>query len=441
MSDLRTTPVGANGYRAGSKCPACGGYISQAPHARAKMCRCDGVIGRLLSEVEPEEVRWLWPGRVPLGKLTVLDGDPGLGKSALTVDMAARVTAGRRWPDGAPCESGGVVLLNAEDGPADTIRPRLDAAGGDASRVLDLTTVPDGDGERLVSIPEDLDKLQSAIDRVGARLVVTDPFMAFLGGWVNAHKDQDVRRALAPLARLADATGAAVVIVRHLNKSVGGNSLYRGGGSVGIVGAARSGLIVAKHPENDELRVIASLKSNLSRPAPSLVFGLEEAPSGAVRVAYKGESTHSADTLLSAPTDPEERSALDEATEFLQDALGRGPMHSKSVKKEAYDADIRERTLKRAKAALGVRSVKEGDGSWSWHLPGAEKRQGTHTADDGPVGPLGPVPIDTGVSVGQGGQPGQEGQASGDGPLDSDWRQHPLDCECDPCTFGPGVSA
>lgn len=428
-----------NGRVRGSQCPACRGYVSIAPHPRAKICNCAGTVGRFLSEYEPEEVRWLWPGRVPLGKLTVLDGDPGLGKSAVTIDMAARVSVGREWPDNTPCEAGGVVLLNAEDGPADTIRPRLDAAGGDASRVLDLTTIYSGDGERLFSVPEDLDKLRYGIERVGARYVVIDPLMAFLSGNVNSHRDQDVRRALAPLARLADQTGAAVLVVRHLNKAVGGNSLYRGGGSVGIVGAARSGLIVAKHPDDEERRVIASLKSNLSRPAPSLVFGLEEAPGGAVRVSYKGETTHSADTLLSAPTDPEERSALDEAVEFLRDALGRGPMYSKFIKKKAKEADISEITLKRAKASLGVKSSKEGDGSWSWHIPGKERRQSAHPPDHDPDDPLEPLPTNSGVSDGQGDQGAQGDHALGHETLHLDWRKHALDCECSDCVAGTGA--
>jgi RecA-family ATPase len=105
-------------------------------------------VGTLLSEVEPERVEWLWPGRIPKGKLSLVEGDPGTGKSALTADLAARVSTGGELPDGASCEAAGVVLLSAEDGLADTVRPRLDAAGADPSRVVGITTVPDGDGGR-----------------------------------------------------------------------------------------------------------------------------------------------------------------------------------------------------------------------------------------------------------------------------------------------------
>jgi hypothetical protein len=202
-------------------------------------------IGRLLSGVEPEKVTWLWPSWLALGKLALMDGDPGLGKSAMTLDLAARVSVGKVFPDGAECEPAGVVLLSAEDGLADTIRPRLDAAGADTSKILSLATVPDKDGhDRLLSIPEDLALIEKGIGRVGARLVVVDPLMAFLSNDTNSHRDQDVRRALAPLASLAERTGASVLVVRHLNKAAANNPLYRGGGSIGIIGAARMAFVV-----------------------------------------------------------------------------------------------------------------------------------------------------------------------------------------------------
>lgn len=352
-----------------------------------------GPVGRLLSEIVPERVDWLWFGRIPKGKLTICEGDPGEGKSAMTTDFAARVSTGGNWPDGTTCEAGGVVLCSAEDGEADTIRPRLDTAGGDASKVLTLATVPDGGGsERLLSIPEDLEIVRQGIGRVGAALVVIDPLSAFLSGNVNSHRDQDVRRALAPLAKVAEETGAAVVVVRHLNQSKGGNPLYRGQGSIGIVGAARSALLVAKHPEDERRRVLASLKSNLAKPAPSLTFALLESDNGAVRVEWKGETLHTAAALLAAPTDPEERSALDEAAAFLRDVLRDGPVWSVQVKKEAREADITEITLKRAKDAVGVRSQKEGDGSWSWALP--EKTRSSQATQDDPLERLDPLPID-----------------------------------------------
>jgi hypothetical protein len=335
-----------------------------------------GPIGTLLSEVVPERVRWLWEGRIALGKLNLVDGDPGTGKSAATTDLAARVSVGKPRPEGSRCEGGGVVILSAEDGLADTIRPRFDAAGGDPSRAVAVSTVPDAEGnERQIAIPDDLHVIETAIERVGALLVVIDPLMAFLSGEVNSHRDQDVRRTLAPLARLAERTRAAIVVVRHLNKGTGGNALYRGGGSIGIVGAARSGLLIAKHPEDDGRRVLASIKSNLAPPAPSLVFGLSSTESGAVRVDWKGESNLDAAALLSAPTDHEERSALSEAQEFLREVLSGGPQAASDVKREADSAGIAKRTLDRARQSLDVVSEREGEpgkrggGKWYWRLP------------------------------------------------------------------------
>ena len=250
-----------------------------------------------------------------------MDGDPGEGKSALATDLAARKSIGGKWPDGVECEPGGVVVCSAEDGLADTIRPRLEAAGADLSRVLALATVTDRDGERLLSIPEDLDMIRRGIERVDAELVIVDPLMAFLSGDVNSHRDQDVRRALAPLAKLAEDTGAAVLIIRHLNKSDGGNPLYRGGGSIGIIGAARSALLVARNPEDDDRRVLAPLKANLSAPAPSLAFTLTEAANGAVRVEWKGATPLDARTLLAGSMDDEDRTELNTLRNIVVDLL------------------------------------------------------------------------------------------------------------------------
>jgi hypothetical protein len=333
-------------------------------------------IGKLLSGVEPEEVSWLWPSWLALGKLALVDGDPGLGKSAMTLDLAARVSAGKTFPDGAECEPAGVVLLSAEDGLADTIRPRLDAAGADTSRILALATVPDENGhERLLSIPEDLPLIEKGIRRVGARLVVVDPLMAFLSGDTNSHRDQDVRRALAPLAGLAERTEASVLVVRHLNKAAANNPLYRGGGSIGIVGAARMAFVVGIDPQDENRRVMASTKNNLATAPPSLMFGLEEAESGSVKLKWLGRSEVSAKDLLATPQDREHSDARSEAVEFLEDILAAGPVPSSQVKKEAEEAGISERTLARGKKRVGVIAFREGEsggrgkGQWLWKLP------------------------------------------------------------------------
>jgi RecA-family ATPase len=225
-------------------------------------------------------------------------------------------------------EAAGVVIVSAEDGVADTILPRINAAGGDPSKIVVLNTVPDGEGrEKFLSLPEDIPHVKRAIERVGAKLVIFDPLMAFLSANLDAHRDHHVRRVMAELAALAEDTGAAVVVVRHLNKASGTNPLYRGGGSIGIVGAARSAFLVAKHPEDDQRRVLASQKSNLAEAPPSLAFALTGASNGAVRVEWKGETSLKANALLAAPVSEEERREMmalrDAVTGLLKENGGR----------------------------------------------------------------------------------------------------------------------
>jgi hypothetical protein len=337
-------------------------------------------VGTLLADVEAETVEWLWERRIPLGKITVLDGDPDNGKSVLTTDLAARLTTGRPMPYdfGKTSSQAGVVILSAEDGVGDTIRPRFDAAGGDPSRVVIL-----GNDDPF-GIPEDLPELERAIERVSAKLVIIDPIMAFLGENVNSNSDKDVRSALKPLKQLAERTGAAVVIVRHLNKTPGGNVLYRGGGSIGIIGAARSGLIVGHHPHDEELRVLASQKHNLSMPPESLSYQITSAPNNpdAAVIVYKGVTEMNAKDILKPQVEEQERSAMDEAKGFLREMLASGEKPAADVKSEAESVGVAWGTLKRAKVALGVNPVKRG-AFWYWSLL---------PDDDDPAGSVGSSP-------------------------------------------------
>ena len=264
-------------------------------------------------------------------------------------------------------EAAGVVIVSAEDGVADTILPRINAAGGDPSKIVVLKTVPHGEGrERFLSLPEDIPHVKRAIARVGAKLAIFDPLMAFFGGNLDAHRDQHVRRVLAELAALAEDTGAAVVVVRHLNKGSGTNPLYRGGGSIGIVVAARCALLVGKHPEDDQRRVLASQKSNLAEAPSSLTFVLAEASNGAVRVEWKGETFLKANALLAAPTSEEERRELmalrDAVTELLEENDGRWegePQQLLNVLEETTSAILPERPDELTKRLLNLTQTGE----------------------------------------------------------------------------------
>lgn len=332
---------------------------------------------KALSKVEPERVCWLWQGYLPLGKIVVLDGDPGLGKSTLTMDLAARVSTGAPWPDGSPgCAPGDVLVVSVEDGLADTIRPRAEAAGGDLARIH-AVTLSDDAGERLLDLGADLGHLRAAIKTHTARLLVLDPLMALLGPDVNAHRDQDVRRVLAPLAELANTESCTVLLVRHLNKASGTSALYRGGGSIGIVGAARAGLLVAPDPDDEAQRVLGVHKSNLAKKPPALAWRLEGHPDlDCARIVWLGPSSHQAEELL-AHIDPDERSARSEATAWLGDLLAEGPVKATEVQSAAKQAGIAERTLRRASQDLGVRKSKAGmGGGWVWSLPSAPSEDG-----------------------------------------------------------------
>ena len=355
-------------------------------------------VGVLISEVEREKVAWLWPGRIALGKLTILDGDPGLGKSTLVYDLAARITSGRPLPTGEPSERGGVMILSTEDGLGDTIRPRLEAAGADLSRCLAVQTLPaesEGDSERVPIIPDDLPLLAHAARRVEARLLIIDPLMAHLGPKTNAYKDADVRRALAPLSRFAEAHGLAVVVIRHLNKMSGGSPLYRGGGSIGLIGAARSGLLVGRDPMDEGRLVLASVKSNLARKPDSLAFRVVSSAADAdvPVVEWEGACELSAADLLGSSSNGRERSATEEAEAWLEAVLAESPFPAAKVYDLAEEAGIAKRTLKRAKRSLGVvaeRVVGLGSGGyWVWALPeatgpGSESAKGANHGD----GPL-----------------------------------------------------
>lgn len=323
----------------------------------------------LLNSVIPEPVNWLWQGRIPLGKLTLIDGDPGLGKSTVTLDIAARVSRGASMPDGSPGVSGGAVLLTLEDGLADTIVPRLRAAGADLTRIAALQAVHDEDGLSRFPTVSDIEAIERACAKVQAKIVIVDPIMAHLDGKVNSWRDQDVRGALTPLCKLVDKIGVAVILVRHLSKAIGTQAIYRGGGSIGIIGAARCAYLVAKDPANENKRVFACIKNNLAPTPVSIAFALEGVD-GVSKIAWGAASDYGADALLAYPSSPEERSAIDEAKEFLTVLLSHSPIESKIVLREARAAGITDVTLRRAKKALSISVDKQGfQGVWTWALP------------------------------------------------------------------------
>jgi putative DNA primase/helicase len=333
-----------------------------------------------LADVKPEPVAWLWPGRIAVGKLTLIAGDPGLGKSFLTLDLAARVSTGAGWPDriGERIEPGGVVLLSAEDGIADTIRPRLDAAGADVSRIVALEAVRvigEGGREsaRTFDLARDLPALEAAIREVErCRLVVIDPVTAYLGD-TDSHKNAEVRGLLAPLSDMAARHGVAVVAVTHLNKSGGGPAIYRAMGSLAFAAAARAAWAVSKDKDDPRRRLLLPIKNNIAPDTGGLAYRIEPlGVDGCPAVAWEPDpvSVSADDALAGDREGGGGRSERDDAADWLRDLLGHGPRPARDVEREAREAGYSIATVRRAKAAIGVVSRKPGfGGPWEWTLP------------------------------------------------------------------------
>lgn len=320
-------------------------------------------------DVAPEEVRWLWHPYIPLGKLTLIDGDPGVGKSSLTCALAAGVTCGRGLPGAGVYETGSVLMLSAEDGLGDTLRPRLDAVGADVSRVLALA-------EPLTLDMPGLVRLEAAIIEHKPTLVIIDPLFAYTGGKVDIHRANECRAISAPLAAIAERRCCALIAVRHLGKSRGGgHPLNAGIGSIDFVAAARSVLLVGADPDDPSRRAVVQIKNNLAAHGPAIGYTLEDGC-----FYWTGESDLTKERILAAATDEEERGTIADAVDFLRAALATGARDSQGIKDEARQGGISDATLRRAKGRLKVRVRKVGaPGShsqkWVWELPAAEGAQ------------------------------------------------------------------
>lgn len=336
-----------------------------------------GAVLESFETIAPVALRWLWPGRVPLGKLSLLIGDPGLGKSLVTLDVAARVTCGKPFPDGAECGAGDVILLSAEDDAADTIRPRLDAAGANVTRVQLLRSVrlaarDGGLVESPFSLERDMDALERALENLPtARLVVIDPISAYLGA-ADSHVNAQIRGLLSPLAALASRRGVAVIAVSHLRKSRG-PAVHRAIASIAFAAAARAVLAVAADPADHGRRLMVPVKQNLSQDSDGLAFRIEET-SFAPRLAWESAPvTMPADEILGVVQDDgEDRTARAEAEDWLRSELASEPLPAREVKRRAREAGISPRTLDRAKASLRVKAERVGfgaSGAWQWSLP------------------------------------------------------------------------
>ncbi|MDQ6911073.1 MAG: AAA family ATPase, partial [Actinomycetota bacterium] len=329
---------------------------------------------RIAASLTARPVRYLWRQRIARGKMTVLGGDPGVGKGTIGIDIAARLSSGTPWPDGHAGEICKTFLLTGEDDPEDTIRPRLDAAGADSALVVLIDRITDPQtGPRRLSLDTDAEHLMRHVANDGGGALIIDPVSSYLGN-TNSWRDSDLRHVLDPLAEAARNHDVAVLLVIHLNKSGGQKAMYRFQGNIAHVAAARFAFLVAAHPDDPERRVLAAVKANNNRLAASLSFHIVPAFHQGIQddVGYiqwdAGTVALTADELLSSGEDTSKAKAR--AERFLTDYLQEhGRSASDAVKDAARAAGIGQNSLWKAKSDLNVQAVKNGLGGWDWALP------------------------------------------------------------------------
>ncbi|MBT9140977.1 MAG: hypothetical protein DDT30_01563 [Dehalococcoidia bacterium] len=343
---------------------------------------------RCLADVQAELVSWLWFPYIPLGKLTLLEGDPGIGKSWVSLAVATGVSLGQGLPGAESQEPQAVVLASAEDGLGDTIRPRLDAMGANVANIhaIDGTLTFD-DGGLLM--------LENFIQMRHPALVILDPLVAYLGATVDLHRANETRAVMAKLADIAEKYRCAILAIRHLTKGGALKPIYRGLGSIDLTAACRSVLLAGSDSNDSQKRGIVQIKSNLAPMGKAIGFELREGV-----FYWTGESSLTWQRILSAE-DSEGKSALENAIEFLKDELADGVLPAKDMCGNAEAIGISKRTLDRAKAQLGVTSRRQG-GVWVWELtdqgcqdipPGGEKQSyGDQGCQDCQVGDLATLP-------------------------------------------------
>lgn len=316
-----------------------------------------------MEQVEVEKIDWLIYPFIPFGKVTIVQGDPGEGKTTMVLQIIAKLTKGESVLPGSdePILEGktmaldpvNVIYQTAEDGLGDTIKPRLLAAGADCSRVM----VIDDNDQALTMMDV---RLEEAIIQTKARLVVLDPIQGFLGADVDMHRANEIRPLMKRVAILAEKYHCAIILIGHMNKNSNGKSSYRGLGSIDFQAAARSVLIVGRIKDEPEVRVVCHTKSSLAPEGKAIAFRLDKNNG----FEWIGEYDISADELLNGEGKGQKTR---KAKEFLLEILADGGMAQKKIEEEAEKLGIKKKTLRNAKMELGIDSVKRGN-QWYWML-------------------------------------------------------------------------
>ena len=334
------------------------------------------------SDITPEAVTWLWNGWLAAGKMHVLGGAPGTGKTTISMGLAATVTTGGRWPDGTRSPVGNVIVWSGEDDPADTLIPRLLLSGADLNRVFFISDVIEGNERRSFDPAKDMEPLRRKLAEIGdVRLLIVDPIVSAIAG--DSHKNAEVRRGLQPLADLAASMRCALLGITHFSKGTGGRDpVERLTGSLAFGALARVVLVAAKHQEEGEdgrtVRLFLRAKSNIGPDDGGFEYDLQQGELKtypgifASSVLWGAGVEGAARELLAtadATTDTDERDALDDAKQFLRDLLIDGPVPAKQIDADIRSAGYALRTINRAKKLAGATSHKDGK-TWYWRIEG-----------------------------------------------------------------------
>ena len=308
-----------------------------------------------MSDIEAQEIEWLWYPYIAYGKLAIVQGDPGDGKTTLILNLAAKLTKGEGLDENMKVmEPMNVIYQTAEDGLADTVKPRLLQAGADCEKVLVID-----ESEKSLSMLDE--RIEEALIKTGARVLILDPIQAYLGSGTDMNRANEVRNMTKRLAALAEKYKCAIILIGHMNKAAGNKAAYRGMGSIDFYAVARSVLLVGRVEGEPNIRAMVQIKNNLAEFGHAKAFRLSEEG-----FRWLGDYEITADEVLGgyAP----KINKLEQAKDLLRELSKElEKIESNSIYDMAKEQNISKRTLENAKREMGIRAKRE-NGSWYWPL-------------------------------------------------------------------------